>query len=417
MLTLTKAALTATVVGLTCLGASRSTDSAATGAESADGNASVASVSQGGKAAIHDPVLDMDAETVTYPARWHFQGTLLQGTPCFGAPLVIYRAFSPDGLTEIEKLPTFNWYWSNMPNPPKPPEGCLPLKEAMGAKDFLKYLSAILKVAYVGEQAVPAATLDAFNKNAEETNASWAKKYIAAGMTPPTNTGELADAIVRYRNGTFAMEGRLDADVECSATHRTMNVVVAGRFTTQSVEDHTCRANIRYLHAPVAQFKAVEMQTDNAITETANTQWVTAYMAKQNQQTQQAIANMRQQTQQQMAAQQQQFEQGQAMRQRQNDDFIATMQRGTDASMQQAAQIANSNHTIASDWVDYSLDQQTVRDPTTGQTSKVSSASTYTWIDASGKTAYQTNDANANPNGTFQGTWTRQQKVHGDGSN
>jgi hypothetical protein len=140
-------------------------------------------------------------------------------------------------------------------------------------------------------------------------------------------------------------------------------------------------------------------------------------MAKQNQQTQQAIANMRQQTQQQMAAQQQQFEQGQAMRQRQNDDFIATMQRGTDASMQQAAQIANSNHTIASDWVDYSLDQQTVRDPTTGQTSKVSSASTYTWIDASGKTAYQTNDANANPNGTFQGTWTRQQKVHGDGSN
>ena len=69
MLTLTKAALTATVVGLTCLGASRSTDSAATGAESADGNASVASVSQGGKAAIqasNDPLIlamrDIDAQ-------------------------------------------------------------------------------------------------------------------------------------------------------------------------------------------------------------------------------------------------------------------------------------------------------------------------------------------------------------------
>jgi hypothetical protein len=423
MLTLTKAAVTATAVALTCMGASRANDTAATGADGAGGPPGVASsvdqVSPGGTqtAAIHDPVLDMDAETVTYPAKWHFQGTLLQGTPCNGAALVVYRVFSPDGLTEIEKLPTFNWYWSNMPNPPKPPDGCLPLKEAMSAKDFLKYISAILKVEYVGEQSVPAATVAKFDKESAESDETWAKKYIAAGMTPPTNTGELADATVRYKNGTFPMEGRLDATVQCSGSHRTINTVVADRFTTRSVEEHTCRANIRYLHAPEAQFKAVEAKTDDAITETTNMQWANAYMAKQSQQTQQAITSMRQQTQQAMAAQQQQFNQGQAMRQRQNNEFIATMQHGTDMSMQQAAQIANTNHTIASDWVDYSLDQQTVRDPSTGQVSKVSSASSYTWIDASGKTSFQTNDPNANPNGTLQGTWTRQQKVHGDGSN
>jgi hypothetical protein len=105
------------------------------------------------------------------------------------------------------------------------------------------------------------------------------------------------------------------------------------------------------------------------------------------------------------------------MRQRQHEDFMSTMQRGTDMSMNQAAQIANTNHAIASDWTDYSLDQQTVRDPNTGQLSKVSSTSSFTWLDASGKTSFQTNDPNANPNGTLQGTWTRQQKVHGDGSN
>ena len=73
------------------------------------------------------------------------------------------------------------------------------------------------------------------------------------------------------------------------------------------------------------------------------------------------------------------------------------MQRGTEMSMNRAAQIANSNHTIASDWVDYSLDQQTVRDPNTGQVSKVSSAYSYTWVDSSGTNSYQTANPNANP--------------------
>jgi hypothetical protein len=93
------------------------------------------------------------------------------------------------------------------------------------------------------------------------------------------------------------------------------------------------------------------------------------------------------------------------------------MQRGTQMSMARAAEVASSNHRSAQDWVDYSLDRQTVRDPTTGQVSKVSSASSYTWIDSSGKTSFQTNDVNANPNGTLAGTWTRQVVTHADGTN
>ena len=37
-------------------------------------------------------------------------------------------------------------------------------------------------------------------------------------------------------------------------------------------------------------------------------------------------------------------------------------------------------------------------------------------VDSSGNNSYQTNDSNANPNGTRMGNWTRQQQVHGDGS-
>jgi len=104
------------------------------------------------------------------------------------------------------------------------------------------------------------------------------------------------------------------------------------------------------------------------------------------------------------------------VQQQEHDQFLQQMQAGTDASMANAAAIADSNHQMAMDTVDYSLDQQTVMDPNTGAVNKVSSAASYTWIDSSGKTSYQTNDSNANPNGVLQGNWTKQQVVHGNGA-
>jgi hypothetical protein len=92
------------------------------------------------------------------------------------------------------------------------------------------------------------------------------------------------------------------------------------------------------------------------------------------------------------------------------------MQRGTDMSMARTQQSMDARSTATSDWVDYALDQRTVMDPSTGQVSKVSSAYSYTWVDSTGKTSYQTNDPNANPNGVLQGSWTKQQVVHGDGT-
>jgi hypothetical protein len=97
-----------------------------------------------------------------------------------------------------------------------------------------------------------------------------------------------------------------------------------------------------------------------------------------------------------------------------HQQFLATMQAGTDASMARANASMNAQSTAASDMVDYALDQQTVLDPNTGQISNVPSAGAYTWVN--GNTNYQTNDANANPNGVMQGTWTKQVVVHGNGT-
>jgi hypothetical protein len=350
------------------------------------------------KAYIHDPVLNMDAYVVSYPAKWHFEGTLSQGGACESAPVQVFRVSSPDGLIVVERMPNFDWTWGTAPDMTGGNNsGCLPLHDRMAAKDFLKYLSAILKVEYVGEEPIDPTVLANFNKGVDQSNAYWQQKYQTAGMTPPTTTGELASANVRFTNGTVKMQGRLTANVMCTSNH-------VPNVGNKNWIKSSCDASVRYVTAPETQFKSVFPGTDKIGAEVIPA-WSQAWSAALNRQTQ---ANM--------AASRAAAQQTSAMLSRQHQEFMATMQRGTDMSMQQAARTANSNHTMASDWVDYALDQQTVKDPNTGQATKVSSAYSYTWRNSAGTTTYQTSDPNVDPNGTLQGTWTRQQVVHGDGT-
>src|ERR1700728_251187 len=121
----TKAALTATTIGIGYMvtaGAAGTTD-----ARKLPAAAHVAVVLGGMQTAtIHDPGMDMDAFTVPYPAKWHFQGTVLQGTGCSTIPLPVYRVFSPDGLSEIERMPRIDWRWSAGGPPGPAPKGCAP---------------------------------------------------------------------------------------------------------------------------------------------------------------------------------------------------------------------------------------------------------------------------------------------------
>ena len=360
---------------------------------------------------IHDPVLDQDAFGVRFPAKWHFQGTILQGTQCSSIPFPVFRAFSPDGLTVLEGLPRFDWGWGGLWRYATDQGDCLPLKEAMSAKDSLKYISAMLNVEYIGEEPVPQYMVDAGNANLKQLSDAYAPLWRNSGSQPPVQTEQMARATVRYRNGSFTMKGLLHATVDCSQVYYTS--VVPGAPPEVS---NSCWALVGYIHAPEAQYQAAITLLDQAggfdIPE-----FFSAWMANSNQKAQAVIAGIRIEGDRALAANAAQFEHTQKVRQQMHEEFMSTMQRGTTLSMNRANEIANRNHTIASDWVDYSLDQQTVRDPNTGQINKVSSAYTYTWIDSSGTVSYQTLYPDANPNGVLQGNWTRQQQVHGDGTN
>jgi len=402
-------------VGLLVSSTARGGDSA--GGPGADGQQLPRGMRQ---EAVRDPAMNMDAYFVVIPSDWRFEAAVIQGTGCAAQPFPMFRTVSPDGLTQLERLPRFDWQWGDSPYLPKrTPPNCLPLQEAVSGLEFLKRLSAVSNVQFVSEVPVPADALEAQKKNfarLNEMNAQMAARFHNA---PAIQYGDLAQAKVRYRKGSVPMEALLTLTLSC--IHRPFRDF---RKRTFSVDD--CSATVRVVRAAAAKLDeaAKRLQVAGA---RENPQWLQALQHRQSQalaNQNQAALNQQLQAQNQQfqqsealkLQQHQQFEQGQAARFQQSQQFNATLQRGTDMSMQRAQQNANAMHTAASDTVDYSLSQQTVRDPNTGQLSKVSAGHNNTWINDSRTHSLQTDDPNANPNGYVQGNWTQQQQVHGDGT-
>ena len=109
----------------------------------------------------------------------------------------------------------------------------------------------------------------------------------------------------------------------------------------------------------------------------------------------------------------QQFQQIMQRSQAEHQAFMQQQESQFESAMNNANASMNAQTTAASDWVDYSLDQQTVMSPD-GSLGKVSSAYSQTWTN--GSQWYQTNDPNSNPNGVLRGNWTQTTQVHGNGA-
>jgi hypothetical protein len=358
---------------------------------------------------MFDRYLGMNAYLVQYPKAWHLQSIVHQGSPCFSTPSPVFRATSGDGLSMIESFPPLAWAWGGRDQGHVKP-GCLPLDDGMSAQDFLKALSAELKVEYVADVKVPDSVMAAFQRDNERGDAFWVNKYRAAGMMAPDYFHDLALANVRFTNGSFKMRGRLRASVDCIRNWGT-------NAYGQKVWNANCRAFVRYFTAPEQKLDELlalarstwayeNPQYENAVIQRDNER--TAMMLQvMNQEANAAIANM--------TAQHQILMSQMDAQQKQHEEFLATLQQGTDNSMRNAAAIADAQHTITSDWVDMLLGQQTVKDPTTGETAKVESGYNYTWRNTGTNATFQTADPNADPNGSGNGSWVLTQQVHGTG--
>jgi hypothetical protein len=223
------------------------------------------------------------------------------------------------------------------------------------------------------------------------------------------NTADTAAMRIQVVNGSFVVEERIRTVVEC-----TMN---NDRSTAMSIALYggTCWARVDVLSAPQGQLDAlVQLVDTNNLPHGVNSpQWTQAALQRQQRQGAQAMAALTAQEQQESKMIYQQFQQIMQRSAAEHQAFMQQQESQFESAMNNANASMNAQSTAASDWVDYSLNEETVMNPD-GSTTKVSDAYSQTWTN--GSQWYQTNDPNSNPNGVLSGNWTPTTQVHGNGA-
>jgi hypothetical protein len=351
---------------------------------------------------ITDPSLNnMVAATLTIPAGWKVQG-IEAIMPCTPGPYPVFRAYSPDGLMQIRGEPILGWKWN--PTYKTNQTGCANISNVISAANAEQYYIGTMQggVHVVGTMPVPPAFSQwaaGFAAQADQNNA----RLIP--MMQTNNTSDTAALRVEVVDGSFVVEERLLVAVVCSVSRE------------GPANGGSCFARVSVLTAPEGRLDALVQLVDadnlpNAVATPQYKQTVMQVMSQRNQQAanqRMAAANARDRAFSQMMYNA--FQQNMAMSQQQHQQFMAQQESSFESSMNNAMNSMNARSTAASDWVDYALDQQTVGGP--NGPANVSSAYSQTWTN--GTQWYQTNDPNANPNGTLQGNWTLAPQLHGNG--
>jgi hypothetical protein len=340
------------------------------------------------------------AATLTIPSGWKLQGIMLTAA-CNAPPEPVYRAYSPDGLTQMRAEPVIAWLWRpnvrNLPN-----QGCAPLTGVMTAAQILQYYEGTITggVHVVGPMQVPAAYQQSAIALAAQYNQGNSRMPAALQSNHTADTAALRIEVV---NGSFVVEERLRAVVQCSAS-----------TNTGTMAGGACWSRVDVLTAPQGKLDALVQLVDsnNLPKGVVTPQWSQAFLARQQKQDNAIMAQLTAQEKQESAMIYQQFQQIMATSQAEHQAFMQQQESQFQSAMNNANASMNAQTTAASDWVDYALDQQTVSGA--GGTAKVSSAYSQTWSNGQGQW-YQTNNPNTNPNGMLSGTWTQDTKVHGNG--
>jgi hypothetical protein len=358
-------------------------------------------------AKITDPSLNnIVSATLTIPAGWKLQGITMI-SPCTFSPWPVFRAYSPDGLMQMRIEPVFGWQWH--PNSKGTfNSGCANISGQISAAAFLQYYLGTMQggAHVVGPMPVPSAYSQWAQGLAAQKNQ--ANSRVAPAMRTE-NTADTAAIRIQQVNGSFVVEERLRTVVEC-----TMN---NDRSTAMSIALYggTCWARVDVLSAPQGRLDAlVQLVDTNNLPHGVNSaQWTQAALQRQQQQARQAEINLTAQEQRESQMIYQQFQQIMQRSAAEHQAFMQQQESQFESAMNNANASINAQSTAASDWVDYSLDQETVMNPD-GSTTKVSAGFSQTWTN--GTQWYQTDVPNSNPNGVLGGNWSPTTQVHGNGT-
>ncbi len=263
---------------------------------------------------INDPVLNMPAWSVSVPAGWRAEGTMLPGSSCNSGTTPVYRATSADGRSGVYFLPRVDWAWGAGV---RASNDCLPWHEVVSAKDFLTYQTRVEKAGFVSEQPAPA----------------------AGGGLPPGWTSDSARYLVRY-----SVSGRLvDEMLTDTVTCHQATIMGIG-------EQHGCNALVARWFAPHGQLTAM-LPTFEAIKLTLNQQWMNQWTAAMVNRTQQLYQS-------QTDALLAQGRLAGAQRMQAHQDFMASFERGRDIRAERFREGQYQKQRNSDNYVDYILDCQ-----------------------------------------------------------
>jgi len=283
---------------------------------------------------IFDPVVKMNAFSITVPSNWTFQGTVYPGPQCQQDPITVYRTASPDGLSGVYMLPRIDWSFLAGPRAPKttPAAGCLPIQNIIKAHDFATYLVGKMKVGFVKDLTDPAEQADAKRRDAQMNAQS------RGGMTFWTDTAKF---LVRYTLNGQEIEEVLAVAISCTDAPGISHL-------------DKCSAFARRAWAPLGKgqseaplFKMIA--TSGNIDQAWNAQWQKLIWMIAKKQIDDMYRG-------QVELLLQQGEMAHNALMQQHREFMSSMQRGADARQYDFAAGQYNKRKITEDYVDYSLD-------------------------------------------------------------
>jgi len=335
---------------------------------------------------VKDEALGIVAFTMEVPANWTFEGVMLRDGRCGLLPTVAYRLSSPDGLAGVQVLPQFGSHWAD-------DAGTLAIyrkthcktMEVLSPADYLTYLAPALRPEPTIGPISP--TIDAAQIDA--MIASYNTRSRQAGL-PGTETGGGVHALLTYQFHGEAIEENLRVVVVTS------DQPFGGHHLWQTVVD------VIGTRAPKGQLETVGKAVGPLVAKAAYTQEWMARMQKQ-------IAD--------------DGARGMAQIKAQGAATAAMLKRNHEAYMASTkAQYAKANaaerarqdavHRGARAWTLYAGDEQLVKNPQTGQVSRVTTrGGTNGHQEQTSGDIIMSDDPNFAPNVYLRGTWTQLENV------
>jgi hypothetical protein len=324
---------------------------------------------------IVDPSFNnMKSFTAHIPSGWGFEGTAIANVGC-EAPSPAFRAYSPDGLTEIRLQPIFQWAISKSDELDFKGD-CIHLRDVLTAAQFLDlYIKTLGAVQIIGPSDVGPAYREQLDTLLKQMDAAASKN---PGSTMK-QTGDAAAIRLETTNGTFTIEQRLRARVICTF------------YSKPLVGSGTCLARIDVLRAPKGELDALIDLADshNLVSAKNEPEWATATTQRMlNDQNGSHFDPPRSNP------------EAAAMMRRQADD-LGLIRLEPHEEFMRSLGPARKTDCVPSDWTDFAL---TPKGQSAAGGVVHSPNSLFEWSSSTGE-RYATYDPKANPNGALAGTW------------